>query len=243
MENRKILQPLEEPRAMEESRPKRAAHIDGAQIGTWRICFIMAGLWICLFLSALETTIVSTALQTISSDLQDLSKSTWIVVAYLLTYNGFLILFSKLTDIFGQRGLLIMAQCIFVFSMACGAAQTMTQLIIFRALQGIDGSGIYSIVFVIVGKIGTVGKMPLYMGAMTSVFAMANLLGPILGGAIVDHTTWRWIFFLNGPGVALSLLILVPAIPNLGEKMIEKEKLKGIDVIGGLLSLAWPILL
>ncbi|OQD88493.1 hypothetical protein PENSOL_c072G01313 [Penicillium solitum] len=200
-------------------------------------------LWICLFLSALETTIVSTALQTISSDLQDLSKSTWIVVAYLLTYNGFLILFSKLTDIFGQRGLLIMAQCIFVFSMACGAAQTMTQLIIFRALQGIDGSGIYSIVFVIVGKIGTVGKMPLYMGAMTSVFAMANLLGPILGGAIVDHTTWRWIFFLNGPGVALSLLILVPAIPNLGEKMIEKEKLKGIDVIGGLLSLAWPILL
>ena len=108
MENRKILQPLEEPRAMEENRPKRAAHIDGAQIGTWRICFIMAGLvsllhslvqiivsdiywcslWICLFLSALETMIVSTALQTISNDLQDLSKSTWIVVAYLLTYNG-----------------------------------------------------------------------------------------------------------------------------------------------------------
>ncbi|KGO37543.1 Major facilitator superfamily domain, general substrate transporter [Penicillium expansum] len=234
----------EEIQAIEQNRPKRAAHIDGAQIGTLRICFIMAGLWTCLFLSALETTIVSTALQTISSDLQDLSKSTWIVVAYLLTYNGFLILFSKLTDIFGQKSLLIMAQCIFlVFSMACGAAQTMTQLIIFRALQGIGGSGIYSIVFVIIGKIGTVEKMPLYMGAMTSVFAIASLLGPILGGAIVDHTTWRWVFFLNGPGVAISLLILVPAIPNLGEKMIEKEKLRRIDVIGGLLSLAWPILL
>ncbi|KAJ5518384.1 Major facilitator superfamily domain general substrate transporter [Penicillium expansum] len=234
----------EEIQAIEQNRPKRAAHIDGAQIGTLRICLIMAGLWTCLFLSALETTIVSTALQTISSDLQDLSKSTWIVVAYLLTYNGFLILFSKLTDIFGQKSLLIMAQCIFlVFSMACGAAQTMTQLIIFRALQGIGGSGIYSIVFVIVGKIGTVEKMPLYMGAMTSVFAIASLLGPILGGAIVDHTTWRWVFFLNGPGVAISLLILVPAIPNLGEKMIEKEKLRRIDVIGGLLSLAWPILL
>ncbi|KGO66576.1 Major facilitator superfamily domain, general substrate transporter [Penicillium italicum] len=127
--------------------------------------------------------------------------------------------------------------------MACGAAQTMTQLIIFRALQGIGGSGIYSVVFIIIGKIGTVEKMPLYMGAMTSVFAIASLLGPILGGAIVDHTTWRWVFFLNGPGVALSLLILIPAIPNLGEKIIENEKLRRIDVIGGLLSLAWPILL
>ncbi|RJE22913.1 Major Facilitator Superfamily [Aspergillus sclerotialis] len=177
---------------------RQAAHLDGSQIGLLRMVFIMSGLWICLFLSALETTIVATALRHISTDLNGLSQSTWIVVAYLLTYNGFLLLFSKLTDIFGSKVLLILAESIFlVFSMACGGAQTVTQLIVFRALQGIGGSGIYSIVFVIVGKIATVEKIGLYTGILSSVFALASLLGPILGGVTTDNTTWRWVFFIK----------------------------------------------
>ncbi|XWW94973.1 hypothetical protein V2A60_002923 [Cordyceps javanica] len=85
--------------------------------------------------------------------------------------------------------------------------------------------------------------MPLYMGAITSVFALASLIGPILGGIIVNHTTWRWVYFMNGPGVALSLLLLIPSIPDLGEKLMDREKLKQVDVIGGILSLVWPTLL
>ncbi|TQV96693.1 MFS multidrug transporter [Cordyceps javanica] len=206
-------------------------------------------LWICLFLSALETTIVSTALRSMSSDLKGLSQSTWVVVAYLLTYNGKYTAsfqcclisprilqtdrhirskestdtvatdFSRLFN--GLRG--------------CPDHDT-TVRIVFRALQGIGASGIYSIVFVIIGKIGSVEKMPLYMGAITSVFALASLIGPILGGIIVNHTTC-------GPGVALSLLLLIPSIPDLGEKLMDREKLKQVDVIGGILSLVWPTLL
>ncbi|KAI9831665.1 MAG: hypothetical protein M1819_004731 [Sarea resinae] len=115
--------------------------------------------------------------------------------------------------------------------------------IVFRALQGIGGSGIYSIVFVIIGKIATVEKISLYMGIMTSVFSLANLLGPILGGVIVDNATWRWVFLLNGPGIVLSLLFIIPAVPNLGGKLIEKDKLRRVDAVGGLLSLAWPTML
>ncbi|KAH8701069.1 putative MFS multidrug transporter [Talaromyces proteolyticus] len=217
---------------------------DPSKISLWRMVFCMIGLWACLFLSALETTIVATALNKISSDLDSLGMSSWIIVAYLLTYNGFLLLFSKLTDIFGQKSLLILAQLIFlVFSMACGAAQTMTQLIVFRALQGIGGSGIYSTVFVIVTKIITPDKIGLYTGILTSVFAIASLLGPILGGVIVDDTTWRWIFFLNGPGIVLSLALVIPGIPSLGEKVLDKKNLQRVDVIGGILSLAWPTML
>lgn len=69
--------------------------------------------------------------------------------------------------------------------------------VVFRALQGIGGSGIYSVVFVIVGKIATVEKIGLYTGILSSVFALASLLGPILGGVIIDNTTWRWVFFLK----------------------------------------------
>ncbi|KAI1375798.1 putative MFS multidrug transporter [Hypoxylon crocopeplum] len=224
--------------------PERSAQLDSSSIGSWRMALGIFGLWVCLFLSALETTIVATALRTICDDLDGLAQSNWVVVAYLLTYNGFLLLFSSLTDIFGQKTLLIVAQAIFLISsLACGAAQTMPQLIVFRAFQGLGGSGIYSTVFVIVTKIATVDKVGTYTGILSSVFALASLLGPILGGVIVDNTTWRWVFFINGPGIVISLLLVIPTIPNASQKLLDKTRIQRVDSIGGLLSLAWPILL
>lgn len=84
-----------------------------------------------------------------------------------------------------------------IFSMACGAAQTMVQLIVFRAFQGIGGSGLYSLTFVSIMKLISPNKLGFYTGVISSVFAMANLLGPLLGGIISDRTTWRWIFFIK----------------------------------------------
>ncbi|KUL85486.1 hypothetical protein ZTR_06792 [Talaromyces verruculosus] len=110
-------------------------------------------------------------------------------------------------------------------------------------MQGIGGSGIYSNVFVIVTKIITPDKIGLYTGILTSVFAIASLLGPILGGVIVDNTTWRWVFFLNGPGIVLSLALIVPGIPSLGKKIFTRQTLQRVDVVGGILSLAWPTML
>ncbi|KAH8736187.1 major facilitator superfamily domain-containing protein [Ilyonectria robusta] len=224
--------------------PERPPQLDSPSTSSLRMALGVLGLWICLFLSALETTIVATALQTISDDLNGLAQSNWVVVAYLLTYNGFLLLFSKLTDIFGQKALLIVAQIIFLISsLACGAAQTMPQLIVFRAFQGLGGSGIYSTVFIIIAKIVTVDKVGTYTGILSSVFALASLLGPILGGAIVDNTTWRWVFFINGPGIVISLLLVIFAIPNSNQQFLGKDTIQRVDFIGGLISIAWPIML
>ncbi|KAF5980111.1 major facilitator superfamily domain-containing protein [Fusarium bulbicola] len=242
---------------------EQPVQLNSSSISSLRMALGVLGLWICLFLSALETTIVATALRTISDDLDGLTQSNWVVVAYLLTYNGktdtkdvneglilimvmagFLLLFSKLTDVFGQKTLLIVAQVIFLISsLACGAAQTMPQLIVFRAFQGLGGSGIYSTVFIIIAKIVTVEKVGMYTGILSSVFALASLLGPILGGAIVESTTWRWVFFINGPGIAISLAFVIPAIPGANHRLFGKDQIQRVDAIGGFLSLAWPILL
>ncbi|KAF5625330.1 major facilitator superfamily domain protein [Fusarium tjaetaba] len=223
---------------------EQPVQLNSSSVSSLRMALGVLGLWICLFLSALETTIVATALRTISDDLDGLMQSNWVVVAYLLTYNGFLLLFSKLTDVFGQKTLLIVSQVIFLISsLACGAAQTMPQLIVFRAFQGLGGSGIYSTVFIIIAKIVTVEKVGLYTGILSSVFALASLLGPILGGAIVENTTWRWVFFLNGPGIAISLAFVIPAIPGANQRLFGKDQIQRVDAIGGFLSLAWPILL
>jgi MFS family permease len=105
---------------------------------------------------------------------------------------------AKLSDIWGLKTVLLTCGAIFlIFSMACGAAQTMTQLIVFRAFQGIGGSGLYSLTFVSILKIIVPEKIGFYSGVISSVFTMSNLLGPLLGGIIADRTTWRWIFFMK----------------------------------------------
>jgi MFS family permease len=105
---------------------------------------------------------------------------------------------AKLSDVWGLKTVLMASGAIFlVSSMACGAAQTMTQLIVFRAFQGIGGSGLYSLTFVSILKLIVPEKIGFYSGVISSVFTMSNLLGPLLGGIIADRTIWRWIFFMK----------------------------------------------
>lgn len=128
--------------------------------------------------------------------------------------TAFLMITAKLSDVWGIKSLMLSCAAWFlVFSMAAGAAQTMTQLyvhqstslskadlpfrIVFRALQGIGGSGLYSLTFVSIMKLISPDKIGFYSGVISSVFAMSNLLGPLLGGIISDRTTWRWIFFIK----------------------------------------------
>ena len=104
---------------------------------------------------------------------------------------------AKLSDVWGLKTVLLACGAIFlVSSMACGAAQTMTQLIVFRAFQGVGGSGLFSLTFVSILKL-VPEKIGFYSGVISSVFTMSNLLGPLLGGIIADRTTWRWIFYMK----------------------------------------------
>ncbi|KAI8935767.1 hypothetical protein NX059_007287 [Plenodomus lindquistii] len=207
-----------------------------------RLIIIISGLWICLFLSAIDTTIVTTALIKISGDFNALDKSAWLVTAYLLTYNSFLMITAKLSDIWGLKITMLSCAVIFlVASMACGGAQTMVQLIVFRAFQGIGGSGLYSLTFVSIMKLISPEKIAFYSGIISSVFAMANLLGPLFGGIISDRTTWRWIFFLNGPILVVAMILLVLSMPTLKDAKSNRERVRGLDGTGGILSVCWPI--
>ncbi|PWY74483.1 MFS general substrate transporter [Aspergillus sclerotioniger CBS 115572] len=184
-------------------------------------------LWLSLFLSALETTIVGTSLLRIGEDLNDTSNTEWVVVVYLLTYDAFLLVSTNLGDVFGLKLILLIANSIFMIaSITCAVAQTLPQLIVFRAFQGMGGSGIYSVSFL-----------------LSSVYAIANLLGPILGGAITDHTTWRWVFWINVPGAAITIVILIFTVPqmqiNMGGNILNA--LKRADIVGCTLSVIWFI--
>ncbi|KAF2876336.1 major facilitator superfamily domain-containing protein [Massariosphaeria phaeospora] len=207
-----------------------------------RLHIIIVGLWLCLFISAMDTTIITTGLIKISSEFNGLSQAAWLITAYLLTYNAFLMITARLTDVWGLKTILLACNIFFlIFSMACGGAQSMIQLIVFRAFQGIGGSGLYSLVFVAVMKLVDPAQMGFYSGVVSSVFAIANLLGPVLGGIITDHTTWRWMFWINGPIVGTSIAILFLAMPGLKDGKSTRERLRNFDSLGGILSVCWPI--
>ncbi|KAL4946540.1 hypothetical protein BDV06DRAFT_87153 [Aspergillus oleicola] len=211
-------------------------------ISTLRLNTIVFGLWISLFLAALDSTIISTAVFDISNSFNSTSKSAWIVTSYLLTYNAFVLLIAKLSDIVGLKPLILTSNAIFlVFSIACGVARTIDQLIVFRGFQGIGASGLYCLVFIAIMRLVSLEKAGLYPGIISSVFALSNLLGPILGGVIVDNTTWRWIFYINIPLASIASVILALAIPASQDIKLNRRTLSKFDFIGSLLSVCWLI--
>ncbi|KAI0814258.1 major facilitator superfamily transporter [Xylaria sp. FL0064] len=217
----------------------------------WRLHALSAGLCMSLLLSTLETTIVSTSLVSIVNDLHGFDKSGWVVTSYLLTYTGFLIIYAKLSDILGCKLMLLCAITLFpVFSVACGVSSSMLLLIVLRAFQGAGASGIYSLSTIMVTMMVPPAKDSTYVAITTSVFALSSVLGPLLGGAINDHTTWRWVFFLHVSVLAAILIAFsIPFGFPYGESnksfktMIAEKAWKRVDALGGLLSLAASIFL
>ncbi|KAH6706125.1 hypothetical protein VD0002_g5664 [Verticillium dahliae] len=219
----------------------------------WRLHALTAGLCLSLLLSTLETTIVSTSLVSIVDHLQGFDRASWIVTSYLLTYTGFLIIFAKLSDILGCKLMLVSGITLFtIFSIACGASESMLPLIVFRALQGMGGSGIYSLSTIMVPLMVPPSKYATYIAIVTSVFAISSVLGPLLGGAITDNTTWRWVFYLNGPGGALAAALVGLAVPfgfpygdstTFFRSLVSEKRWKRIDLLGATISLAASTLL
>lgn len=131
------------------------------------------------------------------------------------TCSGFLVIVAKLSDIFGRKPLFLMCVGLFViFSAACGAAQTLTQLIIFRAFQGVAAGGCYAVCMAIGLELVPKEKYAALTGALSMVFSSTMIAGPVIGGAIPDKTTWRWVFLLNCPAAVPALIIGFLCIPN-----------------------------
>ncbi|TGO28679.1 hypothetical protein BPAE_0024g00240 [Botrytis paeoniae] len=180
----------------------------------WRLSLLTLGLCLSLMLSSLDITIVSTALVTISDNLQAFDQSSWIVNSYLTTYFSALIIWAKMSDLVGRKIMLVVALVIFLaFSGGCGGASNSTQLITFRALQGVGGAGIFSMVPIIVAEMVVPEQYGKFNGIISLALAISFLLGPLLGGAIPQHTTWRWIFWINLPIGMVGLVLVILAMP------------------------------
>lgn len=169
---------------------------------------VFAGLMTGMFLAALDQTVVATALPTIVAELGGLTQLSWVVTAYLLTSTVSVPLYGKLSDLYGRGNLYRLAILIFLAgSFSSGAAQSMGQLIAFRALQGAGAGGLMALTQTIIADVVSPRQRGRYMGLVGAVFALASVLGPLLGGSFVDNLGWRWIFYLNLPVGAAALWI------------------------------------
>ena len=165
---------------------------------------------VAVFLFAIDATIVSSAMPTVVSQLGDIDLYSWVFSVYMLTSALATPIFGKLSDLYSRRTLILLAIATFVLgSVACGAAQTMTQLIVFRAVQGLGGGAVYALAFIIVGVVFPVEQRARMQGMIASVWGVASVLGPAGGGFIAEHWDWRWIFWINLPlGATAAGLIM-----------------------------------
>src|SRR3954462_14587091 len=180
-----------------------------------RVRLIFVALMLVLLLAALDQTIVSTALPTIVGELGGIDRLSWVVTAYMLAATGTIPLWGRVSDLYGRKRLFQAAIAVFVAGSALsGAAQSLTELIAFRALQGLGAGGLMTLAMAIVADIVPPRERGRYQGYIQMVFVLASVAGPLLGGLFADHLSWRWVFYVNLPIGAAALAVVSATLDN-----------------------------
>jgi EmrB/QacA subfamily drug resistance transporter len=194
------------------------------------------------FLAALEATAVAASVPTAVGELRGMSHYSWVFSAYLLTSTTTVPLYGKLADLYGRRRVYHFAVALFLLgSVLCGFSNSLGQLIVCRAIQGLGAGGVQPITMTLIGDLYTLKERGRIQGLFSGVWAFSSLIGPPLGGLITDLLSWRWIFFINIPfGIASSLILQ----RWLGPERAAPRKKHRLDVLGtALLTLAITVLL
>lgn len=191
---------------------------------------ITIAVMVAMFLGAVEGTVVTTAVPTIVKDLNGFEFISWVFSLYLLTSAISTPIYGKLSDLYGRKNTLSIGIIIFLFgSSLCGLSRNMYELIAFRALQGLGAGAIFTVTYTIVGDVFSLSERAKVQGWLSTVWGVASLIGPFLGGFLIDSFSWHWIFFINLPFGILSIILLQK---NLKENF-ERKKHK-IDYLGTL---------
>jgi EmrB/QacA subfamily drug resistance transporter len=190
---------------------------------------ILGAILLAMFLFALDQTVVGTALPRIVTDLHGDQLYTWAVTVYLLTATISGPIYGKLSDLFGRRPIFIFAIGLFlVASILAGLSQEMWQFILFRGLQGLGGGAVFPVALAVVADLYTPAERGKYLGLFGAMFGLSSLIGPAIGGLITDNFGWHWIFFVNVPIAAISLVVLWRLLPAIR----RPDAARHIDYLG-----------
>ena len=203
----------------------------GQSLSRRRVILATVGTMLALLLAALDQTIVGTAIPRIVADLNGLNRLAWVTTAYLVTSTTMTPIAGKLGDLFGRKPFLLAGMIGFVSASAlCGLSQDMTQLILFRGIQGIFGGVLFATVFSVIGDLFPPSQRARTAGLFGAVFGLSSIIGPTTGGFITDHWSWRWVFEVNVPVGLVAVLVVLAGLPYVRSKASWRD----IDFLGAL---------
>jgi EmrB/QacA subfamily drug resistance transporter len=203
--------------------PASAADAPHTHVSRTRLVLVVLAAELGMLLAALDQTIVGTAMPHILADLNGFEHYTWVSTAYLLAATVMVPIYGKLSDIYGRRVFFLGGMLVFLLGSALsGASQNMTELIAFRALQGLGGGAIMPIVQAIIGDVFPPAERGKWQGLTIGIWGLATIVGPPFGGWITDSWTWRWVFYVNLPLGAAAILVAALALPRLSQRRAHR---------------------